>query len=85
MKELFKNWEKLNVIANAADEAWALDSENEDLERAFDEAYEAEWKGFNELIEKIVEMTNGQIDKFTASKLLRSKRNEVKQLIEKMA
>ncbi len=43
MKELFKRWENLNAIANAADDAWALDPENEDLEKAFDDAYEAEW------------------------------------------
>ncbi len=85
MKELFKRWENLNAIANAADDAWALDPENEDLEKAFDDAYEAEWKVFNELLNAIVELTNGKIDKFTANKMLRSKRNEVKQLIERMA
>lgn len=85
MKELFARWEKLNNIANAADEAWALEPENEDLEKAFDDAYEAEWNVFNELLNAIVEFTNGQIDKYTASKMLRSKRNEVKQLLERMA
>ena len=85
MKELFERWENLNAIANAADDAWALDPENEDLEKAFDDAYEAEWKVFNELLNAIVELTNGKIDKFTANKMLRSKRNEVKQLIERMA
>ena len=85
MKELFAKWEELNKIANAADEAWALEPENEDLEQAFDDAYEAEWTAFNELLNAIVEFTNGQIDKYTASKMLRSKRNEVKQLLERMA
>ena len=85
MKELFARWEELNAIANAADEAWAQEPENDDLEKAFDDAYEAEWKAFDELLNAIVELTNGQIDKFTASKMLRSKRNEVKQLIERMA
>lgn len=85
MKELFARWEELNKIANAADEAWALEPENEDLEKAFDDAYEAEWNVFNELLNAIVEFTNGQIDKYTASKMLRSKRNEVKQLLERMA
>ena len=85
MKELFARWEELNNIANAADEAWALEPENEDLEKAFDDAYEAEWNAFNELLNAILEFTNGEIDKYTASKMLRSKRNEVKQLLERIA
>lgn len=85
MKDLFKRWEELNAAANAADEAWALDPENEDLEKAFDAAYEAEWDALNKLIGAIVEITNGQIDKYTASKMVRSRAADLKQIINKMA
>ena len=85
LKELFTKWEELNMIANAADDAWAENPESEELEQAFDNAYEAEWNVFNQMLDKIVEMTNGQIDKYTANKMVRTKRNEIKQLIERMA
>ena len=78
MKDLFKRYEEAVKAANIADAAWEANPESEELEAAFDEAYEAEFKAFDEL-------TNGQIEKTLAATMVRSKMPELKQLIAKMA
>lgn len=85
MKELLKRYEEAVKAANIADAAWEANPESAELEAAFDEAYEAEFKAFDELTNKIVEITNGQIEKALAATMVRSKMVELKQLIAKMA
>ena len=85
MKELLKRLEAAEKKANEADAAYEADPENEAKEKAFDEAYKAEFEAFNELSSEIVKLTKGQIDKATAGTLIRSKRNELKELIERIA
>ena len=85
MKELLKKLEAAEQRANEADTAYEAEPENEEKEKAFDEAYKAEFEAFNELSNEIVKLTNGQIDKATAGTLIRSKRNELKELIARIA
>lgn len=85
MKELLKRYEAAVEAANIADAAWEANPESAELEAAFDKAYEVEFKAFDELTNKIVEITNGQIDKALAATMIRSKMVELKQLIAKMA
>ena len=85
MKELLKKLEEAEKRANAADEAWGNDPENEQLEIEFDEAYNEEWNARKAVINEIVRMTSGQIDEKTANTMLSVKRNELKALIERMA
>lgn len=85
MKDLFKRYEEAVNKANIADAAWEANPESAELEAAFDKAYEAEFKAFEELTDKIVEITNGQIEKALAATMVRSKQTELKQLIERMA
>lgn len=87
-KELLKKLKKLEEAekrANAADQAWENEPENEALEAAFDEAYNEEHTAFTELANEIVKMTNNKIDFATASLLIRSKRNELTNLIGRLA
>ena len=81
MKELLKTLNEAEVIANKADEAWEAEPENEKLEKAFDEAYRKERIAFENLVNEIVKMTNGKIDKKTASVMIRTKRTELENLI----
>ena len=85
IKDLFKTYEELNQKANEADEAWNNEPENEELEEAFDEAYEKEYEAFENLVTEIERLTNGMIDKQTAWVMVRSKREELKAIVERIA
>jgi hypothetical protein len=80
MKELLQELELASAKSNKLDEAWDADPMNEELEKAWDEAYKAEHEIFMKCVEKLVEITNGQIDIPTATTLLRAKKSEVKRI-----
>ena len=81
LKMLFTNYINLEAAANAADSAWEQDPENEELEAAFDRAYEAEHEARQALIDEIVSFTSGRIDAAVARKMLGSKRDELMALM----
>ena len=85
MKELLKRLEEAEQRANEADQAWEQDPENEELEKAFDEAYKAQHEAINALIEEIYRQTNGDIDIRTARTMIRKYREALKAIIEKAA
>lgn len=85
MKELLKALEAAETTTNAADAAWEADPENDRLEMAFDKAYKAECEAFAAVVDKIVIITSGRIDKKTAATMLRCKRNDIENLAAKMA
>lgn len=85
MKELLNKLKEAEIMADKADAAWEADPENEELEKAFDNAYKKQWIAFEELVNKIVEMTSGEIDKKTAAAMVREKRNELESIIKRMA
>jgi hypothetical protein len=80
MKELLHELELATVKSNKLDKAWDADPMNEELEKAWDEAYTAEYEIFTKCAEKLVEITNGQIDMPTATAMLRAKREDVKRI-----
>ncbi len=84
MNELKKRLEelaRLEEVANKADDAMMADPTSEEKEKAFDEAYKAEFDAFTAVAELIVKMTNGQIDEKTARTMVRAKRNEILALL----
>lgn len=85
MKELLKALEAAEITANAADAAWEADPENGRLETAFDEAYKAECEAFAAVVDKIVSITSGRIDRKTAATMLRCKRKDIESLVARMA
>lgn len=81
LKRLISEFSKLEEIANKADDEMMEDPTNEEKERAFDEAYKAEFDAFMAVSNLIVKMTNGQIDEKTARTMVRAKRNEILNLV----
>lgn len=85
MKELLKRLEAAEKKATEADTAYEANPESEELEKAFDEAYKAEFEAFEALANEIVKASKGQIKKSDAATMIKAKRNELKALIEATA
>lgn len=81
MKELLRRLEEAEQRANEVDAAWEQDPENEELEKAFNETYKAEFEAFNELEEAIEKATG--IDAQTVSSMIRGRREDLKAIIER--
>lgn len=84
MNELRKRLEeltRLEEIADKADAEYEAEPENEEKEKTFDAAYKAEMDAFMAVSEIIVKMTGGQIDIKTAKRMIKTKRNEILNLV----
>lgn len=77
LKTKLEELAKLKAIADKAEKEYEADCMNAEKEKAFDAAYEKEYKAFEEVAELIVKMTNRQIDIKTAREMVRIKRNEI--------
>lgn len=77
MKELLKKLREAEERANAADQAYDLNPENEEKEAAFDKAYKEEYRLFMIAAEEIVRMSAGQIDIETARAMVQGKREKL--------
>ena len=84
LKELLKQLEDAERKANELDELMAENPDNEEIEKAFDEAYKKEWEVFNKLIDEVVKFTEGKIDRKQAYNMIQLKRSELKSIIEMM-
>lgn len=82
LKNKLEELGRLEEIANKADDEMMEDPTNEEKEKAFDEAYKAEFDAFTAVANLIVKMTNGQIDEKTARTMVRTKRNEIMNLVD---
>lgn len=85
IKGLFEEFEKAETRANMVESEWEKCPENEDLERAFDEAYKAEFAAREALVAEIKKITNGQIDTPTVNAMLAKKRTELRALVARIA
>lgn len=83
LKKLWNEYIKAEKIANDADAAFELDPENEELERAFDKAYENECKALEAVASEIVVFTSGRIDHKLACKMVRMQRAAIEDLIRR--
>ena len=84
MNELKKKLEeltRLEEIANRADDEMMADQTNAEKEKAFDKAYKAEFDAFIAVTSLIIKMISGQIDEKTARTMVRTKRNEIMNLV----
>ena len=75
--EKLQKLEQLEKIADIAEERYAEDPENEEIENAFDEAYKAEYEAYINAAKYIEYMTDGNIDFMTAKKIIQTKRAEL--------
>lgn len=84
IKELFKELEELEKESNRLDNLMEENPCNEEIEKAFDEAYKKEWEVFNKLIDEVVKFTEGKIGRKQAYNMIQLKRSELKSIIEMM-
>ena len=82
IKELLKQLEDAERKANELDKLMVANPDNEEIEKAFDEAYKEEWEVFNRLIDEVVKFTEGRIDRKQAYNMIQLKRSELKSIIE---
>ena len=85
LKNLYNEYLRKEEISDAADEAWENDYDNEELERAFDEAYRDQAEAMDRVIDGIVEITSGRIDKRTAHTMLLKGRDALTSLLSMTA
>lgn len=81
LKRMLLRLSELEEITNKADDEMMEDPTSEEKEKAFDEAYEAEFDAFTAVTNQIVKMTSGKIDEKTASTMVRTKGNEIINLL----
>lgn len=85
IKNLFKAYEEATKAADIAEELYSQDCENEELETAFDLAYERQFKAMDELVDGIVKFTAGRINGRTARTMIIMKQDNLRAIIEKIA
>ena len=85
IKELFRQYEEAEWIADEADEAWENDYDNIELEQEFNKAYKAEHEAFNRLYKEVKRLTDNAIDAKTFRAMMATKRSEIESLIERIA
>lgn len=81
LKRMLMELSEAEEIANKAGDAMMADPTNGEKEKAFDEAYQAEYNAFTTIAILILKMTNGRIDKKTAREMVWTKRNELINLV----
>lgn len=82
IKELLKKLEDAEIKTNELDKLMVENPDNEEIEKAFDEAYKKEWEVFNKLIDEVVKFTEGKIDRKQVYNMIQLKRSELKSIIE---
>lgn len=82
IKALIETLAKLVETANAAEEAYAANPENEELEAAFDEAYKAEYETRQKLTKAISSFAG--IDTKTAYAMTHKTFEQLKSLAERI-
>ena len=85
IKKLFKELEAAEIEMDKIDAIYELDAENEEVENAWMKAYEKENEAFENVVKEIVTISAGMIDTKTARTMIRAKRNELKNLIARIA
>lgn len=83
IKEAFEEMEKWEVIADAAEKEYEKDCENPEKENTFDTAYSKEFNATSRLVHELVKL-DPETTLNMWRKLLATKRNEVRELINKL-
>jgi len=81
LKKRLEELERLERIADRAEDEMMADPTNEEKENIFDEAYKAEFAAFMAVANLIVEMTGGRSDEKTARTMVRTKRGEIVKIV----
>lgn len=79
--EKIKKLERLEKIADEAENRWTAEPENTEFENAFGEAYKEEFDAYISAAKYIEYMTGGEINFMTAKKMIQTKRAELLRLL----
>lgn len=79
--EKIKKLEQLEKIADEAEKRYTEAPENEELEKAFDEAYKEEFAAYINAAKYIEYISGGNIDFLAAKKMVQTKRAEILNLL----
>lgn len=85
MKDLIKRYEEALRESDKLDTMIGNDPENEELENLFDEAYQREYNLYIELTNEIVKVTSGKINTDTAKAMIKTRFEDLKNLLEIVA
>lgn len=85
MKNLIEVYEIAKANADAIEDAWSNEPENEKLEKAFDEAYREQFTAAENLINEIVKTTSGAVDAISARKIITTNLEDLKTLVNRAA
>ena len=85
IKALYTAYIAARDAANVAEEAYAQEPENEFLEQAFDEAYTKESHALYTLIDEVVSLTSGAINKKTARQMIVSREDDFRAIMTRIA
>lgn len=84
LKNIFNEYRVAEAICDKAEEAYAEDCENEAVEAEFDRTYKESCRLLEKLINGIVEITGGRIDKKTARMMVLSQRERLESLFNRV-
>lgn len=70
-------------ITSQRESDWEWSPEDEELEKAFDRAYEKEYRLLQECSEELEKVTNGRITKDVAEKMISEQPEKVKAILAK--
>lgn len=79
--EKLQELERLEEVANRIEEDYDREPENAEFEKAFDAAYKEEFNAYVSAAKYIEYITAGRIDFLTAKAMIKTKREELKQLL----
>lgn len=82
IKKELKNLEELEKASTAADLAYDADPMNPEVEKAFDEAYKAEYESFMKISSALVEFSDGELKIAEARTIVSGKREQLKKMLE---
>lgn len=82
IKKELEHLEKLEKIADAADLAYDAEPMNPEKEKAFDEAYKAQYESFMKVSTALVELSKGKLNIKEACAIVSGKRERLKEILK---
>lgn len=82
IKKELEKLEKLEKIADSADLAYDAEPMNPEKEKAFDEAYKAQYESFMRVSAAIAELSENKINIATARSIVSGKREKLKAILK---
>lgn len=83
LRELLKELKELEAITNELDSKYEKDPENEEIEKAFDEAYQKEYCTRDQACKTLSKLI--EVDYKTAGRMIATKRNDIENLLSRTA